>query len=282
MEQNKSRTYIHNPFEKKECPKCGHKYDALQPACPKCQEPFETERAVPFNKVTFTNPWIEIALFLTGWLGLRLVVSIVGKILSELINNGTLVMTNLEANSALNFIVYGTLFPIVLGIAVLYLPKISKSFAKPEMLWGIMVFIVVLGFNIVWGTITKDIGANTNDNQERVNDLAKMNLPLSLLFLGVIGPIVEEFTYRVGLFNFTRRINRVLGYVVSALVFGLIHMSFDATSDPLSEWLSYPIYVFAGLSFAFAYEKWGLGASALAHITNNVFSLLLVYYQQAQ
>ena len=275
MEETKHTSLIHNPFETKVCPKCGHKYDALQPACPKCKEPFETERAVPFNEVTFTNPWIEIALFLTGWLGLQLVVFIVSVILASLIQSGAIYMTGVEANMALNYIVYGCLFFIMLGISFRYLPKIIKSFAKPEMLWGIMVYIVVFGFDIVWGNITASLGAHTNENQTAVNTITMMNLPLSLLFMGVLGPIVEEFTYRVGLFNFARRTNRVIGYLVASLVFGLIHIHNFA--DP-NEWLSYPAYVFAGLAFAFAYEKWGLGASALAHISNNVISLLMVYY----
>ncbi|MBR3675120.1 MAG: CPBP family intramembrane metalloprotease, partial [Bacilli bacterium] len=112
-----------------------------------------------------------------------------------------------------------------------------------------------------------------NENQDAINNIAKINVPLSILFLGFLGPICEELTYRVGLFNFTRRVNRIMGYVISAAIFGLIHIH-DYGS--LNEWLSYPSYLFAGLAFAFAYEKWGFGASTLAHVTNNVLSLLIV------
>lgn len=273
MEQNKSRTYIHNPFEKKECPKCGHKYDALQPACPKCQEPFETKRAVPFNKVTFTNPFIEIALFLVGWLGLKGLAEIIAYILSNMVRDGSLPVE--EFSTTLNYTCYGILFVILAGIASIYIPKLLKSFTKPEFLWGFMVYVVIFGFDIVWGMISKNLGATTNENETAIETITKVNLPLSLLFLGVLGPICEEFTYRVGLFNFSRRINRVVGYVVGSVLFGLIHIH-DFTS--VNEWLSYPPYVFAGLAFAFAYEKWGFGASTLAHVTNNVLALIASYY----
>lgn len=271
MEQTEQKTYIHNPFETKVCPKCGHKYDAVQPKCPKCKEPFETSRAVPFNEVTFTNPFFEIALFLTGWLGLKLLVEIISRILRDMVLNGSLPAS--EANMVLNYAVYGSLFVIMMGIVAIYLPKLCKSFTKPDFLWGIIVYVVVFGFDIVWGNISRAIGATINENQDAINNIAKINVPLSILFLGILGPICEELTYRVGLFNFTRRVNRILGYVLSAAIFGLIHIHDYAS---LNEWLSYPSYLFAGLAFAFAYEKWGFGASTLAHVTNNVLSLLLV------
>lgn len=271
MEQTENKTYIHNPFETKVCPKCGHKYDAVQPKCPKCKEPFETSRALPFNEVTFVNPFIEIALFFVGWLGLKGLVEIISRILRDMVLNGSLPAS--DANMVLNYAVYGTLFIIMMGIVAIYLPKLCKSFTKPDFLWGFIVYAVIFGFDIVWGNISRAIGATINENQDAINNIAKINVPLSILFLGFLGPICEELTYRVGLFNFTRRVNRIMGYVISAAIFGLIHIH-DYGS--LNEWLSYPSYLFAGLAFAFAYEKWGFGASTLAHVTNNVLSLLIV------
>lgn len=271
MEQTENKTYIHNPFETKVCPKCGHKYDAVQPKCPKCKEPFENSRALPFNEVTFVNPFIEIALFFVGWLGLKGLVEIISRILRDTVLNGSLPAS--DANMVLNYAVYGTLFIIMMGIVAIYLPKLCKSFTKPDFLWGFIVYAVIFGFDIVWGNISRAIGATINENQDAINNIAKINVPLSLLFLGFLGPICEELTYRVGLFNFTRRVNRIMGYVISAAIFGLIHIH-DYGS--LNEWLSYPSYLFAGLAFAFAYEKWGFGASTLAHVTNNVLSLLIV------
>ena len=46
--------------------------------------------------------------------------------------------------------------------------------------------------------------------------------------------------------------------------------------DP-NEWLSFPSYAFAGLAFAFAYEKWGLGASFIAHFLVNFLAILSSY-----
>jgi membrane protease YdiL (CAAX protease family) len=95
---------------------------------------------------------------------------------------------------------------------------------------------------------------------------------LSLLVLGLVGPFCEELAYRVGLFGLTRRVNIYLAYFVASVVFGLIHMH-DFTS--VNEWLSFPDYLVAGAVLAVTYEKFGFGASYIAHATNNVFSLLV-------
>ncbi|MBP5694703.1 MAG: CPBP family intramembrane metalloprotease, partial [Bacilli bacterium] len=102
--------------------------------------------------------------------------------------------------------------------------------------------------------------------------------PITCLFIfGLIGPICEEITYRVGLFSLLKRKNRALAYLVTIAVFALIHFNFS--NDPatlLNEIINLPYYMFAAFAFSFAFDKFGFAASATAHISNNLISLFLV------
>ena len=53
--------------------------------------------------------------------------------------------------------------------------------------------------------------------------LLTLLLVLGVILFGIIGPIVEEFGYRVGLFNFLNRTNKIIAYCACGLIFGLIH-----------------------------------------------------------
>ena len=39
----------------------------------------------------------------------------------------------------------------------------------------------------------------------------------------ILAPFAEEMTYRIGLFSALKRVNLILAFIVTALVFGLIH-----------------------------------------------------------
>ena len=83
---------------------------------------------------------------------------------------------------------------------------------------------------------------------------------------------------RVGLFTLAKRFNHVLAYIVTALVFGLIHFNWAAfgagdSALLINELLNLPDYVLAGLIMCALYDKCGFAASATAHIVNNCVSL---------
>lgn len=84
-----------------------------------------------------------------------------------------------------------------------------------------------------------------------------------------LGPIVEECLFRGGLFGVLRRRNRLLAYAVSALLFGLYHVSDAALSDP-RELIYLLEYVPAGLILASCYERTdSLWSSIFLHMLNN-------------
>lgn len=93
--------------------------------------------------------------------------------------------------------------------------------------------------------------------------------------MGVIGPICEEFTYRVGLYSIARRLNKYVAIAFSTIVFALIHFSFTS-SDIVNELINLPSYLAGGIIFGIAYEHKGPACSMTAHICYNLFSLIVV------
>ena len=99
---------------------------------------------------------------------------------------------------------------------------------------------------------------------------------------------MEECAYRVGLFGLASRLGKPLGYILTGLVFALIHFDFGAAfnfgpegfASAVLEWLNLPIYLFSGLAFTFVYDKVGFGASVTAHTLNNMFSIGMNIIQQ--
>jgi membrane protease YdiL (CAAX protease family) len=117
------------------------------------------------------------------------------------------------------------------------------------------------------------VGSNDNQNAA-VNLIA--NYPLfGILIIAFVGPICEEFTYRLGLFSFLSRIGRRKAYIISSLIFALMHFNF-ANPDILVEILNLPPYIISGLILTYTYEKYGFEAAITTHIFNNLFSTISI------
>jgi membrane protease YdiL (CAAX protease family) len=182
---------------------------------------------------------------------------------------------------ALNFITYFSLLIIFLSwlsttnifsqllFSFFNLNKLQKSFFYFGLLYAILIIL-----SLVYESL--GIRVNDNTNQETITQLT-LSFPLiSLITFVFLGPIVEEITYRLGLFSLVRRYNRWLGYLVTALIFGFIHFDYGAI-DYMNELINMPLYVFAGIMFTFIYEKEGFEVATLTHIINNGFSILIIW-----
>ena len=97
----------------------------------------------------------------------------------------------------------------------------------------------------------------------------------SIIVLGIIGPICEEIGYRLGLFDLLKRCHIALAYVATALVFGFIHFDFTQISS-ITEWINLPNYLISGAILCLTYDRFGFGASVLAHVFNNVLAIVLI------
>ena len=89
-----------------------------------------------------------------------------------------------------------------------------------------------------------------------------------------MGPIVEEFTYRYGLFGYVKKHNKTLAYVATILIFALIHFEFTTDVDQLvNELLNLPSYLIGAIVLSIAYDKSdNLVVPIIAHIFNNLIS----------
>lgn len=147
--------------------------------------------------------------------------------------------------------------------------------------------IAIIGATYLYGFIINSIFLaagmpipGPNQNEQTIRKMVTAFPALCLIVFGLIGPFTEEIGYRVGIFGFFSRLGKWAAYLLSALIFGLVHFDvtilFDASAQSRAaiELANLPSYIGAGLGLAFLYDRFGLSASYTAHTLNNVFSLV--------
>jgi membrane protease YdiL (CAAX protease family)/ribosomal protein L37E len=284
-------------YKQQYCRKCGKLYDPTHLVCPRCGEEYSDPKVRrSWQENTPTTPLKESAFFLGGLLGLNIIEIIVEFIVALVQTNyyrslgfageqlKYLLSSYLSSGTALGLIFFPTytiLFAILLLIMWKDIKRVFARFANPKTYIGIFIGIGLIAVSMLYSMLISLIpGTTSNANQSNVEKVIAYSPALSIIVLGLIGPFCEEVTYRLGLFTFLKRWNIYAAYIVGALIFGCIH--FDWTNiTSLNEWLNFPDYVISGLILAFAYDKFGFGASFLAHATNNVVSVIEVVITQA-
>lgn len=230
------------------------------------------------------TPKKQLTLFFVGWLGLTIFSIIVSIAILTIVfifqgENGY--QSFLESSTFLsfvNFFTYTSLFILVLVIAAPSLVKILRELMHISSWtkgfgYGFLIILASASLGIVYDVM--NISINDNINQETINTLV-LELPfMSFITFTFLGPIVEEFTYRLGLFAYLARKSRLLAYGLTLLLFGLIHFNFT-NPDLVNEVLNLPFYLIAGGLFCFIYEKEGFGVVTIAHITNNLVSVVSI------
>ena len=261
-------------FKEKQCEKCGKYYDEMQDFCPSC---LEENSLYKDEKKKHQMLWLPIKdqlfNFLIGFFGLNIITIIVTIFLAGVYNN----------NQPLGLMLINTISYVLVFIGLLaynfschlkgYFIKYFKD--KEAYLFGIFMAVVLLTLSTLCSIFADGLFPNqVGGNQNAAVDLVNSYPVISLLVLGFLGPIVEELTYRVGLFNFMARTKRWIAYLVEVLVFALLH--FDFSGNLLLELANLPAYLVAGLVLTYTYEKKGPAASMTAHIINNVFSVITI------
>lgn len=239
-----------------------------------------------------THLWLDFTLFLLGYLGLMLVPLIYQLIVIQVLKGQNYQLSEIEGYlsgnhflSLVNFVRYLSIFAMM--VALLFLTKILlpivTQFKKfRTYLYGIgfgfIAIFLSVSYNLFLSLVFSDFGSNQNQNL--VEEVIRLHPLLSALWIPFFGPIVEEFTYRLGLFNGLKKVNRTFAYVVTGLIFGLIHFNIPSSTDPefskslLIEIMNLPSYIMSGLLFNYIYDKENLGTSIVAHVTNNLVSYI--------
>ena len=268
--------------KKIKCKVCEKEYDINYDECPKCHTKNE-EQPRDFKHNTVLHFGKQIALFITGWLGFQLI-----ALLIEIVMIRTNNITTNQAlneffsknvnNMILNAAAYGVLLLILLIIINIDIKKLAKSFAQWKGYIAALIGLgVIFAFNIIYNSILNAAGVRiTSNNNQQALDTNNATFPItSLLIFGIVGPICEELTYRVGLFSLSKRISKWVAYPVTIVVFALIHFDFQA-SNMVNEWINIPYYAVAAFTLSFVYDKYGFSSSCVLHIANNIISLTLI------
>ena len=116
-----------------------------------------------------------------------------------------------------------------------------------------------------------------NPNEEVVRELIDQNFLSSFLMIVIFAPFVEELLFRSLLFAPLRKHSRFLAYFVSTLLFAFLHI-FSALFFAFTPYLFLVmlLYVPAGISLAWAYEKSGsIWTAIFLHALMNLVAILL-------
>ncbi len=241
----------------------------------------DVNQSVPNSEMPhdiFRNPtpskslpiWQKFVLFFGGSIGL-IVVSIFGSLIAKSLNLGSVE----ELNGAANYITYALLFLALLGVLNFNVIKVGKDRIIPNLFIGIGLGVSMIVVPIFYQSIVAMFKEpSISENEAGLRSFLTIYPFWSILILGFIGPICEELTYRVGLFSLLKK-RRWLAYVVSSIVFAMMHFGFDS-ADIVNEFINLPIYLFSGFTLAFAYDFFGFWGSLAAHVTNNLYSVIMV------
>ena len=230
----------------------------------------------------------QFIVFLIGWIGFKIVATSiqVAFILVARANgwNASEFLSQNSTSMIINSLCYIGLLVALVLVANTNILKLLKSFKQWQSYGaGVVALMAIFAFNITYNIFIEalkqagiiNIPISDNANQTAIVSL-ESQYPFTCLFVfGLIGPICEELTYRVGLFSLLKRRNRVMAYFVSIVVFAFIH--FNVSTNPttlMNEIINLPSYMFAGFAFAFAYDKFGFAGSLTAHALNNIIGIV--------
>jgi membrane protease YdiL (CAAX protease family) len=99
-----------------------------------------------------------------------------------------------------------------------------------------------------------------------------------IMFVSVVflAPVGEELLYRGVFYGFIRKKSKIAAYIVSSVVFSLIHIvGYISMADIPTLIISFVQYLPAGVAFAYSYEKSGsLLCPILMHMTANFMATM--------
>lgn len=226
------------------------------------------------------NTWKRVLIFLLGFIGLTVLqILFLGLGFTDWM---FFLMPPMEAVKHLNgyfsFLIYCMgLFVLMICAGRDLYEQIANEFRIPKNIRdGVTVGIIILAFTILYNLIVNLFyPSSANQNETSIESMTLSDPLLSACIIVLIAPVLEELTYRFGLFGFLRRSNRFLAYFGTVLVFSLIHFNYSSDTDVLiNELLNLPSYMFAAAALSYAYDKNGLACSITAHAVNNLVAVV--------
>jgi len=117
----------------------------------------------------------------------------------------------------------------------------------------------------------------TTPNTEVVHELAHNHFFLTAFLAIVLAPIAEELMFRGALYGGLRNKSKILAYIVSTLLFAILHvLSFLFLIPTASLFLMMLLYIPSGVALAWSYEKSGsIWTPIFLHAIMNFIALAL-------
>ena len=212
--------------------------------------------------------WQRVTLLALGLIGLN--------VIAFILTYAFRVIPRSDRSAAVNLATYSLLVILMITVVAVDIPKhISKFKGWKPYVFGIVFGVGIILFDIFYSNfVNLFYPIETSSNEAGVRSIIGLHPFASIIILGIVGPLCEELAYRVGLFGLLKKVNRVLAYAVTGLVFGLLH--FDFTSpDLITELIFLPTYIAPGIILSVAYDLFGLPCSWFAHSLNNLFAVIL-------
>lgn len=246
----------------------------------------QTPRLTPFEKST--TPFDNGFLFLFGSLGLlgfSLLFALAFRS-TGLDQTALSVVVQVLSTAALALGMIGYLF--VKSRPALWV--IGRGFCHwPSLLFGFAIFLGCFLLSFFYSLAIDAVApwaGDSNANQDALNAMLLKYPAPAFLASVIFAPFYEELCYRGGLTSWIGRYHRVLGIVVGAFVFALMHFDFSSfqsafQGQPLSlyrELILLPNYLLLAFGLGLSYVLTdNLSASILCHVLNNLYTFVAVY-----
>ena len=177
-----------------------------------------------------------------------------------------------------NAIYYYTLFAVTLIIFHSFLGRTTRNFADNlgNACKAVVVGLIALyGLNELMYRLTRLLVNNhTNLNDTTISAQIEDAPHMTLLIVIFLAPFVEEVLFRGLVFGNLRRKSAAVGYLVSCLLFALLHVwQFAVVNRDITYFLLMLQYLVPGLVLAWVYDRTGtLWTSIGLHAAANALS----------
>ena len=268
-------------FKRTFCEKCNFAYDSHLESCPKCKEKnynFIQKRCK--NPLFFLDLLRCIAIVFV-WLILMYVLPTIISLIAQSISPGVIKTTEYTL-----WLQFGVYIAGLSGFTIIlwhYKSMIFKDFKNwKNIVIGLIAGILIVCLSQLVSYLIYDLGqVEINSNQVEVSSMVKDAPALAFFIIVIFGPIFEEIIFRVGLMGigmkFNEKYGKVFAYIVSILIFILIHLNFIGENiNFIAEIAAVPGYFIGATLLCLAYDKGGISSSIIAHIVNNLVSFILV------
>lgn len=164
------------------------------------------------------------------------------------------------------------------------IPKVLEQLKEPKTyLFAFVGAIIYVVSIIVYGIIQMSLssGPVVSANEQILQDMATKVSPIVyFISIAILAPVLEELVFRYGLINLLdvrKKGFRWVPYVVSMVIFALLHEMALVTSPDMEHFLSFLGYCVISFAIVVTYAISGrrLASTIILHICINTFSTIM-------